>query len=128
MQSPSSIPYSALRTSDYDEPHEVEDSNRRQLRKGRSNEDLESLSNSIDRIGQLGLHIAGEIELQSNLANQMNDITDDMNVESHNLQRQANIAGREEYRTNVCLGIFILVVLTISVTILVYKKYFRQKN
>lgn len=116
------IQYSTLRTHDYDEPSEVEDSTHRRLRKDRSHESLDSLSESIDRLGQMGLNIAGEIEMQSHLTNELEFETDGVYNDSQALQLQAQNAQRNSETSDTILIVFIIVVLCIAIAVFIYKK------
>lgn len=121
------LPYSALKTGDYDEPGEIEYSEMmRTLRRSRTDEELKDLSDSIERLGQVSLSLAGEIELQDREVGQLEEEVEGMEHDAGIFQRAAEQSERREELLNRALVAFIAIVLVIAITVLIRKEINKQ--
>lgn len=121
------LPYSALKTGDYDEPGEIEYSEMmRTLRRSRTDEELKDLSDSIERLGQVSLSLAGEIELQDREVGELEEEVEGMEHDAGIFQRAAEQSERREELMNRALVVFIAIVLVIAITVLIRKEINKQ--
>lgn len=119
----STISYSSLRTGDFDEEQEIEESRIRRIRESNHERAFDQLTESIDRISQISLNLAGEIELQGGIVGQLNDNTEGIEVIADNLHDQLIASERGAETVNICLAVFIGIMLILSLIILIHKKY-----
>lgn len=117
--------YSSLPTGDYDEPHEIEESMKRRFQRTHADqdEDLDKLTASIQRLGQLSLNIAGEIEMQDGLVGMTDEESETVSASAIELEEQMTLAQRQAEATNCYLLLFIVIVLSITFIVFVYKEY-----
>lgn len=120
-----STQYSSLPTGDYDEPHEIEESMKRRLQRTHvdQDEDLDKLTISIQRLGQLSLNIAGEIEMQDGLVGLTDEEAETVSASAIELEGQMALAQRQAEATNCYLLLFIVIVLSITFIVFVYKEF-----
>lgn len=120
-----STQYSSLPTGDYDEPHEIEESMKRRLQRTHADqdEDLDKLTISIQRLGQLSLNIAGEIEMQDGLVGLTDEEAETVSASAIELEGQMALAQRQAEATNCYLLLFIVIVLSITFIVFVYKEF-----
>ena len=116
------FPYSALRTGDYDEKPEISDQSRILLR----DEALDSLANSVSRLGQLGRNIADDIEMNNlELADAEHEaeiIAEERDFFDRQLAQMQTSGGRMRQ----LYIMFIAVVLLAALVIFVYKEFKRM--
>lgn len=86
-------------------------------------EDLDKLIASIQRLGQLSLNIAGEIEMQDGLVGLADEEAETVSVSAMELEGQMTLAQRQAESTNCYLLLFIVIVLSITFIVFVYKEF-----
>lgn len=114
-----SLPYSALRTGDYDESDELSSPNRLI---DVQNNNLDSLQASVARLGEISRNLANEIEMQNSAVEEIDESVYDMNRNNDLIRRSANNVQNRSNSLVICL--FGLVMLCfISAGIIIYLKY-----
>jgi hypothetical protein len=118
------LPYTPLRTGDYDEEGEIAFS-RAQREQIRS---LESLDDSLNRIGQMSLTLASEIEMQNYQVEELSLESESMHGTAESLQRTALIVNTDDDRNNQWLCCLIMFLLFMATSIFILKLFIYWKT
>lgn len=114
------LPYSALRTGDFDEEQpEVSELNTQN-----QSTSLQVLSESIQRLGQISLKLADEIELQDRSSHALEAEVEDANSQARQIDHQSRQVAHQSNRTSWfdCLLTSALFILIIVLFVLIWKK------
>lgn len=105
--------YVQLPTADYDEQEELH-----QISLKKQNENLQTLEESLYRVGQMSLKISSEIELQNLHTNDLEEEREEMEEYSQSLDSQSRTAiNRQGYSDCVVYGAIILTIILLLIAI-----------
>lgn len=112
--------YVQLPTADYDEQEEL-----RQVSLKKQNQNLQTLEESIYRVGQMSLKISSEIELQNLHTNDLEEEREEMEEYNQSLDSQSRTAISRQWYSDcvVCVAIILtIILLLIAIVMKVLKK------
>ena len=118
--------YSSLPTADYDESEEIRQATIKKQNK--TLDSLQSLENSIFRVGELSLKISHEIELQNLSVHDLEENVEGMEHENRSLQRQSqSVVDGHSFTDKVTCAIIVLIIV-ILIGMISLKLYMKEHS
>lgn len=104
--------YVQLPTADYDEQNEIQQVS---LKKQKHNRNLETLEESLLRVGEMSLKISDEIELQNLSVKDLEEGWEEMDINNESFERESRTAvENQQFIDNlICIVIFLIIVVLI---------------